>query len=321
MYITAILAVLAVGTVTLASGRSDADGDRGGEASASPLSVVNGDFSDLGGLTPGQNGWYGGVPKGWIDIHPYRRGARRTVLYPGIVTPENFERICDHVIRSYFKHPSYWCIDGKPYFSFYELSKLMGGFGSVDATRAALDVFRAKTKTAGLPGVHLNAVVWGRPVLPGERRPADAGKLVKELGFDSVTSYVWIHHVRLPKLQTGYDYVRNAYFGYWNQAEKTFDVPYFPNVTMGWDSSPRAHQDDKFENVGYPFMNTIAGNTPERFREALAMTKRRLLSRPAGPRILNINCWNEWTEGSYLEPDTLHGMKYLEAVKDVFVAE
>ncbi len=22
---------------------------------------------------------------------------------------------------------------------------------------------------------------------------------------------------------------------------------------------------------------------------------------PRGPRILNINCWNEWTEGSYLE--------------------
>ncbi len=33
---------------------------------------------------------------------------------------------------------------------------------------------------------------------------------------------------------------------------------------------------------------------------------------------ININCWNEWTEGSYLEPDEVHGMKYLEAVRDVF---
>jgi len=39
---------------------------------------------------------------------------------------------------------------------------------------------------------------------------------------------------------------------------------------------------------------------------------------PAPHRILNINSWNEWTEGSYLEPDTVHGMKYLEAVRDVF---
>ena len=257
----------------------------------------------------------------WLEIHPYHRGAERKVLYPGTVTPENFEKICDHVIRSYFVHPSYWRIDGRPYFSFYELTKLLDGFGSVEATRAALDKFRAKAVAAGLPGLHLNAVVWGQPILPGEKKPADPGKLVKDLGFDSVTSYVWIHHVQLPNQQTDYNEVRDAYFMYWNQAERKFDVPYFPNVTMGWDSSPRAHQEDEFGNFGYPFMNTIGGNTPERFREALELTKRRLLSKPNGPRILNINCWNEWTEGSYLEPDQINGMKYLEAVRDVFPSE
>ncbi len=254
----------------------------------------------------------------WIEIHPYRRGAERKVLYPGAVTPANFDRICDHVIRSYFRHPSYWRIDGKPYFSYYELTKLMDGFGSVEATRAALDRFRARAVAAGLPGLHLNAVVWGRPILPGEKKPADAAQLVKDLGFDSVTSYVWIHHVALPSMQTDYDFVRDAYLMYWNDAVRRFDVPYYPNVTMGWDSSPRACQDDEFGNFGYPFMHTIAGNTPERFKAALEMTKRRLLAVPGGPRILNINCWNEWTEGSYLEPDTVHGMKYLEAVRDVF---
>ena len=254
----------------------------------------------------------------WLELHPYRRGAERKVLYPGVVTPENFEKICDHVIRSYFQHPSYWKIDGRPYFSFYELTKLLASFGSIDATRDALDKFRRKAVAAGLPGLHLNAVVWGRPILPGEGKPVDPAQLVKDLGFDSVTSYVWIHHVPLPKLQTDYNEVRDSYFRYWSQAEQKFGVPYFPNVTMGWDSSPRAHQDDEFGNFGYPFMNTISGNTPDLFQKALAMTKRRLLSEPDGPRVLTINCWNEWTEGSYLEPDTVHGMKYLEAVRAVF---
>ena len=149
----------------------------------------------------------------WQEIHPYKRGAERKVLYPGVVTPENFDKICDHVIRTYFPHPSYWRIDGQPYFSFYDLTKLLDSFGSVEATRAALDRFRAKAVAAGLPGLHLNAVVWGQPILPGERKPADAPKLVKDLGFDSVTSYVWIHHVGLPKLETDYDEVRDAYFG------------------------------------------------------------------------------------------------------------
>jgi hypothetical protein len=48
------------------------------------------------------------------------------------------------------------------------------------------------------------------------------------------------------------------------------------------------------------------------------MAKQRLLARKDGPHILNINCWNEWTEGSYREPDTVHGLKYLEAIRDVF---
>jgi hypothetical protein len=250
-------------------------------------------------------------------LFPYRKGAPRTILYPGRVTPENFERICDHVIKDYFSHPSYWKIAGKPYFSFYELGKLLENFGSVEATRAGLDKFRAKAKAAGFPDVHLNAVAWGQPILPTEKTPADSAKLVRDLGFDSVTSYVWVHHVRLPQQQNDYNVVRDAYFKYWDRAEKMFNVPYFPNVTMGWDPSPRCDQRDKFDNSGYPFMNIIGGNTPERFREALALTKQRLLAKPNGPRILNINCWNEWTEGSYLEPDTVNGMKYLEAVRDV----
>ena len=65
-------------------------------------------------------------------------------------------------------------------------------------------------------------------------------------------------------------------------------------------------------------MNTINNNTPENFKMALQMTRDKLLADPDGPRIMNINCWNEWTEGSYLEPDTINGMAYLEAIKSVF---
>jgi len=50
------------------------------------------------------------------------------------------------------------------------------------------------------------------------------------------------------------------------------------------------------------------------------MTRDKLLSEKDGPRILNINCWNEWTEGSHLEPDTKTGMKYLEAINNAMAA-
>jgi hypothetical protein len=255
----------------------------------------------------------------WADIHPQKLRATPEVLYPGVVTPDTFERMTDFLIEKYFSHPAYWCIEGCPYFSVYELAKLTESFGGLEGTRKALDRFREKAQAAGFPGLHLNAVVWGNPILPGETQVSDATELVRYLNFDSVTSYVWIHHVPLAQSpQTPHAHVMEEYFRYAEQSVQTHAVPYHPNVSMGWDSSPRCCQSDKFETVGYPFMATIGDNTPEAFRTALERVREFLADRPETERIFTINCWNEWTEGSYLEPDTVNGMAYLEAIKEVF---
>lgn len=254
----------------------------------------------------------------WINIHPKVRTGGGELLYPGKVTPQTFEIIMEHIIENYFSHPAHFMIDGCPYFSIYDLSKMFENFGGVAETRKTMDNFRDRVKAAGFPNLHLNAVVWGRPVLPVEQTPADPVKLVKEIGFDSVTSYVWIHHVPLDQSPVNpYTYVQEKYFDHWDKMCKEYDVPYFPNVTMGWDSSPRTIQSEMWEPIGYPYTNIIGGNTPEVFEQALIATKNRLDSQ-GDVKILNINCWNEWTEGSYLEPDTRNGNAYLEAIKKVF---
>tara|TARA_R110002050_G_scaffold226143_1_gene361971 strand:+ start:5003 stop:6229 length:1227 start_codon:yes stop_codon:yes gene_type:complete len=257
----------------------------------------------------------------WVDIHPYTKGAEQRLLYPGIVSPERFEEISDFVVEKYFTKANYWKIDGKAYFSVYDVQKFVEGFGSMEATKAAMDRMREKAKAIGLDGVHWNLVAWGNPILPVEKAPANTPELIKMLGFDSSTSYVWIHHVELPKTKTDYNYVRDEYFSHWDKAKVDYGVPYYPNVTMGWDATPRCDLNSEWEAVGYPFMNTIGNNTPENFKTALQKTKEKLLADPDGPKILNINCWNEWTEGSYLEPDTINGMAYLEAIKEVFGGE
>jgi len=258
----------------------------------------------------------------WVDIHPAKLGqgaASAPLLYPGKVTPETFDHICDLVIERYFGHPAYWCIDGRPYFSVYELTKLLESFGGLAQTRDALESFRAKVRAAGFPDLHLNAVVWSVRILPGESAVKDPNELLHALGFDSITSYVWIHHGGLDAFpESDYDSARDRYMDYWDAAETTFDLPYFPNVTMGWDPSPRTVQSDGYLNAGYPFTPILAHNTPARFGVALEMAKSRLASSAVQPKVLTINAWNEWTEGSYLEPDTVTGMAYLEGVRDVF---
>ena len=255
----------------------------------------------------------------WVDIHPKTLGTPDKLLYPGTIKPATWDTLTDHVIRQYFKHPTYWKVQGRPYFSVYELYRLVESFGTVERTREALDHFRAKTKAAGFPDLNLNGVTWGVKILPGEKSITNVAEMSRKLGLDSVTSYVWIHHVPLRQFpETPYAQVMDEYFKYAEGPALEYGVPYYPNVTMGWDSSPRARQEDEFVSRGYPFMATMSGNTPEAFRTALERTRDYLTKRPAADRILNINCWNEWTEGSYLEPDTRNGMRYLEAVKAVF---
>ncbi|HPF38834.1 MAG TPA: glycoside hydrolase family 99-like domain-containing protein [Phycisphaerae bacterium] len=256
----------------------------------------------------------------WVDLFPARANGRRDLLYPGAVTPETWDRITDLVIEKYFKHPSYWTIDGKPYFSIYELNTFMKCFGGAEGARAALDRFREKAVAAGLPGVHVNGVVYGVQVLPSETAVRNPQQLVRFLGLDSVTSYVWVHHIRVGFPTQPYKTAQDHYNGNYRNNARSFGVPYYPNVTMGWDATPRTEQGvAPFVDRGYPYMGVFTGNTPEAFRVALEGGK--ILadeSLPEGQRIITINSWNEWTEGSYLEPDTLNKLGYLEAIKAVF---
>jgi len=62
----------------------------------------------------------------------------------------------------------------------------------------------------------------------------------------------------------------------------------------------------------------VKKNTPEAFGKALLAAKAFADARPKQAPLITINSWNEWTETSYLQPCSLFGYGYLEAVKRVF---
>ena len=242
----------------------------------------------------------------------------------GAVTPATFDTLMEYVTETYFRHPSYWTLDGRPYFSIYSTKTFLESFDNdVDAAAAALDRFRELARAAGFPGLHLNAVLYGLP------QEDQRDETIRRLGFDSTTTYAWIHHHVLPNFPaTDYAKAAAAYFrgvnqgGGYNGLDRptaSLPVPYHPNVSMGWDSSPRCRNaPDWATRRDYPFGAVMVNNTPEAFRKALERARRLAAANPPGQRVITINAWNEWGEGSYVEPDTTHGLGYLEAIRDVF---
>jgi hypothetical protein len=240
----------------------------------------------------------------------------------GSIHPDTFEEIIDYVIEKYFKHPSYWLIDECPYFSIYQMHTFFETYGGdVRKASEAIELFRSKVKAAGFKDLHLNGVLFGLNNYMDQA--------VDLLKMNSVTSYVWIHHNALPSFpSTKYEVALKQYFysvesggganGLENSAN-TIPVPYHLNVSMGWDSSPRCRNaSDWMSRRDYPFGAVIVDNTPYLFKKALAKAKKITLEKPLEERIITVNSWNEWGEGSYLEPDTQNGMAYLEAIRDVF---
>jgi len=241
----------------------------------------------------------------------------------GAVRIETFEKLMDYVIETYFKHPSYWKIDGCPYFSIYQMNTLLETYDNdLTLLEGGINKFRDKVKAAGFPDLHLNAVLWGL-----KETFLDEG--IRRLNINSTTSYVWIHHIALRDFPTTqYEKVAEAYFralksgGGANGLQTpvhTIPAPYHINATMGWDSSPRCRNSpDWMTRRGYPFGPVIVNNTPYLFKKYLAKAKELTMQNPESERIITINSWNEWGEGSYLEPEERTGYGYLNAIKEVF---
>jgi hypothetical protein len=241
-----------------------------------------------------------------------RTSHRRDVIWPGAVDRATFERIGARWTQRYFGHPSYYLIDGKPVVSIYEISNLVNGMGGLDETRRALDDLRSHVRTAGFPGLHIQAILWGRMPesisgVPGDTEPTQ-GKTVDTLGFDSLTTYQWCHTVRPRGRYT--DWAGKS-MGKWTVWADEFGVPYYPHVSVGWDTNPRYKS---FRE------NVITGDAPEFFAAALSKAMDHVDQHHLKPHLITVNSWNEWSEGSYLEPDTTFGMGYLEAVRKTLAA-
>jgi 2-polyprenyl-3-methyl-5-hydroxy-6-metoxy-1,4-benzoquinol methylase len=80
----------------------------------------------------------------------------------------------------------------------------------------------------------------------------------------------------------------------------------YKGVTLGWDNTARKNSS----------ANILENFTLEKYHDWLTHCVNKTTQTFSGDeQIVFINAWNEWAEGTYLEPDNLYGLKYLEATK------
>jgi len=87
--------------------------------------------------------------------------------------------------------------------------------------------------------------------------------------------------------------------------EQNYNI--FRGVCPSWDNSPR------MKNRGKIFLNS----TPHGYQEWLYNACKDTVKRfeDIDERLIFINAWNEWAEGTHLEPDEKYGYAYLEATR------
>ena len=242
--------------------------------------------------------------------HPWRDAA----LLEGAISIPAWRRFAERV-AGWMADPGYVRLDGRPYFSIYQMKTFLQTCGGLDGAVAELAWFRSLVCERLGVAPHLGAV-WG--TIGGVDLPM--GEMVQRLGLDSITPYNCCDH--FPIWDAPFPVADWASCDAGNRAARCVrdaasGLPYIPNLTTGWDSSARCTTTDAWVRRAYPWYPVLPDD-PDRFRVELEGMRDWFAAHPDALPMFTLNAWNEWTEGAVLLPTTDRGTALLEQVRAVF---
>jgi len=218
----------------------------------------------------------------------------------GSHSPEDFEKLTRFWIENYFKRPNYLTIEGKPVVVMFSSQNPARDMGT-EKVKPTFDRMRQICQNAGLKGLYLVACI---------NNGTNLLQKMKDWGYDAVSGYNW-PGANMTSAETA---ARRAPFatcieGYrraWDEIATANVLPLIPPVSGGWDARPW-HGEATLVRTG---------RTPELFERHLRDCKKFLDQQKQ--KMLFVEAWNEWGEGSYIEPHREFGFGYLEAIRKVF---
>lgn len=222
----------------------------------------------------------------------------------------SFDQMVDIWINNLFSDPNFLTIDSKPVVFIFGVEYMKNIAADLATTPAAL-LTRAsdRAKAAGYTnGIYF---VGGTAALSHWVTEAVT------YGFSALTAYNYHYgysgeaSTRTPYMAHSYTELSEDYRLNWDWILRKSSLPYIVPMSSGWDKRPWGGSSDPLHD------NIIS--TPSEFRDHLVLAKQYMDSYSAKSKGMGIVCcWNEFGEGSYIEPTTTYGTQYLEQIFSVF---
>ncbi|NOY82423.1 MAG: hypothetical protein GXP31_15595 [Kiritimatiellaeota bacterium] len=211
--------------------------------------------------------------------------------------PTVLVEMVEYMAERYFKLPNYLTVDGRPVLMIWDPRALARANGGPEGFRKVLQQMNAALEKRGVPPLYLVSVRSGRDIAA---MGFDAVSGYGYYGADFDAPYEWHAGSSLP-----YEIMVRHYETMWESISRSLKLPYLLPIGTNWDSRPRHGSRAA----------VITGKTPEKFR-VMCENSRKYLDKRLNMAI--IEAWNEWGEGSFLEPDREWRFDFLDTVREVF---
>lgn len=246
------------------------------------------------------------------------RGIWHGLDNPGIIIEQLYPGELDYIayfnyLLPFFKDERYLKVNNKPMFHVYRLD-------DIPDINLFISLFNQLAIANGFDGIYFIGTVnvFSDIVLNDDR-------IYGVVGIDSFQKlrYSQLFHFKQDTFLFKVERKILSLFGYFDAMGKrkkplvvdyakglkrlTIDFPhskYIPCVIPNWDNSPRSGKKSMI------FINS----SPDAFYNYFKELMNCIIKQSKPPKFIVLKSWNEWAEGNYLEPDAVHGRKWLEVI-------
>jgi hypothetical protein len=220
-----------------------------------------------------------------------------------------WDRIIETWLDRHMRNPEYLRIDNKPVLFVFSNEFLKSQAKAIGLKPAEmLERARRAAREVGLDGIYF--------VLCTEASTFWIKDFAKSAGFDALSAYNYHFGMEgdfhtVTRYSHSFTELDANYRMQWNWILKNSQLPYFVPMTSGWDKRPWGGSKDPLHD------NSMT--TPQEFEVHLRAGYKTIIENMEKTKGIGmLCCWNEYGEGSIIEPTKKNGFEYLQRIREVF---